>query len=553
MRVERLLAISAGFILLLTACGPAATATPQAPRATPKPTATATPAGEQPKAGGILRVAVNRDRLAWDPAKDQTDGIHVPGGLIHERFYRFRSGPPACELRPMEPALALGWKWVDDQTLDVNLRKGVKLQDAPPVNGREFDADDAVATLTKLWPRAPWSADIMAEMKEITAADKYTLRIRLKRVVSPLPEMMFSQRTGLVIPKESLAQGEITGPEQHVGAGPFKLSNYAAGSKWELRRNPTYWNQPLPYLDGIDLYVMPDLSARLAAVRGNKVDLLRVDDVPTGLEMQRTNPELKVQRCPYSAGASLAMRVDQPPLNDVAVRRAISMAIDRATLLRTVYEGQGELFYGIIPPLFPEYSMVKLADYPPEVRQWMEYNPEKARQVLAKAGYTDAVRFPLIFTNIFRDQAVIAESMADMLSKAGLKPELKQVDWPSMQGTVYAGKYDGAAVMYINANEDVQTVARTNLHSTEAGRNFGHVKDAKIDALLDEMRVTRDENRTKQLMRELQTYYVDQVLYIHFPLNFHYAFAQPRVQGLYFRAMSRNLDSDWLYNLWLKD
>ena len=177
MKTKHITAIVATLAILLGACGPAATPTappstppagaaPTVARASPtppqpSPAATATPTARPaslstptptagPRYGGVLRYAAYGDIDGWDVFRNIMAGTRTPMGFVYNRLVQFNPGPPECSVTPYEPELAESWQWLDDKTLEVKLRRGVKWQNKPPANGRELVASDVLDS--SRWP-----------------------------------------------------------------------------------------------------------------------------------------------------------------------------------------------------------------------------------------------------------------------------------------------------------------------------------------------------------------------------------------------------------------
>lgn len=332
-------------------------ATPIPQTARPTPAVQAAP--EEPKYGGTMIFRGRRDPR-WDPhsgisASDEGRVYH----FIYSRLFVPHQGaapPPDCQLWPPQPELAESWDWVDELTLDVTIRKGAKFADSPPVNGREITAEDVAHAFVRpfnLMPAAKPQKDVT---ESIVALDKQTVRFKLKSPFPTFIQEVLTKRWAYVVPKEITPDDLSMKWEDHRGhgSGPFVITDYKPSTSVEFAKNPNYFVEGLPYLDGITEPYIGDESSVAAALRTGKVDFSEVRSDQLIRELHRTAPQLKSQVCPFPAPFVVSMRTDRPPLNDVRVRQALSMALDRDAFGKSAYGNY-----------FPKYSPVNagLGDY----------------------------------------------------------------------------------------------------------------------------------------------------------------------------------------------
>jgi len=241
-------------------------------------------------------------------------------------------------------SLAESWELTDSDTLVFHLRKGVHFHDKPPVNGREMTADDVVFTINRLFydcPQAYLIKIIKERPESITALDKWTVEI--KCVAGEVGTMLQMLGDAVrIIPREMVdTYGDMQDWRNSCGTGPFELVDYVPMSSLTLVRNPNYWmtdplhpENQLPYLDGVKVLEIADLSTRLAALRTGKIDYLGSVSLEDGEDLLRTNPELNNVKT-LGEGNSIYLiyhRIDKPelPFQDIRVRRALQMAVDNS-------------------------------------------------------------------------------------------------------------------------------------------------------------------------------------------------------------------------------
>ncbi|MBI2917770.1 MAG: ABC transporter substrate-binding protein [Chloroflexi bacterium] len=529
---------------------PAATTAPTpTPKPTPKPTAAPTVASQTggPKSGGILRHSLRGDpqmdawaRVNWD--------IYEVAAHVHPRLARISSTSEPCATSPKEPELATGWKWLDDTTLEVTLRQGVRFAPGAPFNGREFTADDLYYTATVQWPRSPVFTTVAARLKGVEKVDKYTVRFTLKEVFADFVEAIVENR------RLPVAGPELFGPDKAVpgivqaGLGPFRIAKYTPGVAVDFEKNPNYWRKGIPYLDGLKGLIMPDFSMVAAAIRAGKLDFAEMFGVmPVSQSLKQSNPDLQFAWCPATSPNAFYLPNDEAPFDNVQVRRAIAMALDRQAILKVNWGDNAMASYGIVGPGLDDIVLNK-EDYPPEVRQYLEYHPDRARTLLAQAGYPQGFEMVVSAQARRRDRVVTAETISRMLGDVGIKVTLNIPDDPAFLATVRQGRYTGGMIYPLSdaSNTELLNWVSTNPPSI----NYGRIKDQEYDALVSEFQRTLDPQKRKDIARRMQIRSVDQVLAIPFGVAKDANIRQPWVKGIP-PKFSSFVPGDYVMYAWL--
>ncbi len=421
--------------LLLASCAPTpATPTP-IPTPTPTPSPTITPGPEAPKYGGELIVVPDRPTTGVDEAYTQPHW-DITWHLTNEDLIEgdWTKGPTGSnqaeysmnmplEAHLMSGALAESWEVTDDVTVAFHIRKGVHFALNPNsaasrlVNGREVDANDVAFSINRLFttPTAyvkiqhPWGTPT------VTVPDKWTV------VVKSLPgytgEVFRDVGTMIkVVPHEVIEKyGDLRMWENSVGTGAFMLVDLVPASTNTFIRNPNYWQKdpmgpgkgnPLPYLDSIKQVIIMDNSTKLAAMRAHKVDWISIIPLEDKLSVAKTNPELKWARY-FDNSKLITMRIDTKPFDDIRVRQALVLAVDYNAILKDFFKNDASILARPIAPL-PEFkdAYIPLDKQPPAVQELYSYNPEKAKKLLAEAGYPTG----------FKTEIVTYERYVDLLS-----------------------------------------------------------------------------------------------------------------------------------------
>src|SRR5262244_1475916 len=297
----------------------------------------------QPKRGGILRVR-GYDPVHFDHHLTNNAKTNTTLSFVHSTLLRFKVGaeiPPGTYM--VEPHLAEGWEEPDDLTYVFHLRRGIKWHNKPPLNGRELVADDVKFTFDRFLSE-PGNADrhMLASVDHIDVIDRYTVKFVLKEPYVWLINVLANPRSMWIIAPEVVQQfGDLKKPENVIGTGPFLLDHYEPNVKTVFKRNPDYFLKDQPYVDGVEWLVLEDDSTGLAMYRTGQIDagpwhwwVVRQADLEA---LQKSHPKLVYRDVVDNVTSAIYMRTDQAPFNDVRVRRAISMAIDRQGLIDAVF------------------------------------------------------------------------------------------------------------------------------------------------------------------------------------------------------------------------
>ena len=256
--------------------------------------------------------------------------------FVYGRLVRHKTGadvPPGTF--PIEPDLAERWEAPDDTTMVFHLRKGVKWHNKPPLNGREFVAEDVKFTYDRfLTEKANANRFLLEPVDRVEVVDRYTVKFLLKEpFVWLVDTLAYPWSTWIMVPEVAQQYGDFKKPETASSAlDPSSWSATSRTSEAVFKRNPEYYRQGQPYIDGVEWLIVPDESTALAMYRTGQVDVgpqqnhgVRQQDLDS---VKQSHPHLMYQDILSIVPQVVFMRVDMAPFNDVRVRRAIS-TIDR--------------------------------------------------------------------------------------------------------------------------------------------------------------------------------------------------------------------------------
>lgn len=510
-------------ILLALACGPAAQPVEE-PRA-------GEPAG-QPKQGGMVRFYMRGDpQGGFEP--------HIPGGrrdtrkvigLAVQNIAQWDTlNGEQCTVA-LRPALAEGWKFLDDTTVEIALRKGVKFQNKPPVNGRELTAEDVVWSYKRMFEKGILRS-INRNVASIEAPDKYTVRIKTRESEPLIGDAWLVFREAVILPKEAGGpEDDFSRPENIIGTGPFMMESYTPGVKAVLSRNPNYWREGQPYIQQVELPIMRDKATRIASFRTGQLDYIDELTVSERNQLRQSNPAIQFVPCESGAAGVVFPKNAEPPFNNANVRRALSMSVDRDSIVKGIMKGEGNVIG--VAPWFVEGSL-KPQDFPPETRKYLQYSPTEAKKLLAEAGYPDGLSFNIEATMGYGSPYnEINEALPAMMKPAGFNAQLKVLDLQNLQATLNHGIYDKVQINKGSTGSYPIERPTAGPRSTESlDLNRAHVKDPELDRLIERMVRTVDDKQRIEIAKQIQIRMVDQAYFLNMPSFMSFNAAQPWLRG----------------------
>jgi ABC-type transport system substrate-binding protein len=441
------------------------------------------PAADAAKSGGVLKYALLRDPVGWEPHINQGWTTYTLMNAIYEPVIRYSLKGA------LEPSLAVRWENPDPLTYVLHLRKGVKFH-----SGNPFTAEDVKFSLERILdPKtAATRAREFSVVQSVTVLDPYTVRITLKKPDAPFLELLASGEAVMVDKKWAEAGGSFK--QQTSGTGPFKQGPFETGVRYTLVKNPDYWEQPYPYLDRIELATIAKDEVRVQALQTGSVDM--AEYIPwqaiKTLEQDR-NTKVFVG---YDTYNFIRFNPKRPPFDNPKVRQAFNYLIDRKEIIDLAWGGIGKaMTAGLIPEGHWAY---------PNLHVW-SYDPAKGKRLLAEAGVNPAATRILFDSTTLTVHMDSAQIVVTQLQRAGFTQiELKPMDVPTQQRKRVSGDYhmfiDGVSLPW--PDPDFYTAyfsAGGASHAKAVG--FG---DEQLDRLLDEGRTTLDQAKRKAIYAQVE-------------------------------------------------
>ena len=446
----------------------------------------ATPMVGAPKRGGVLVDARPDSPPDLDP---QVSALNTDPGqkLIPMIYQPLVTYGPNMELWPQ---LAESWEQAGERTWVFKIRQGVKWH-----NGREFEIEDVTFSYDRIMDEATGSIarDWMANLESYEALDKETLQLNLKEPDAQTPYTLYFS---FIIPQE--VQDEPVGflAANAIGTGPFKLDSWKPDVETILVRNEDYWEPGLPYLDGIDIRIIPEEASAIAALRAGEIDHLSLVD-NNNFELLKTNPDLTLTQKAYNGAYWMNFNGDKPPMDDLKVRQAMSVALDRDEFVQVIGAGLGEVC-GVVPPSFKEF-FVPASELP-----YYQYDVEEAKRLLKESSVPDGFKMDILIvpTSALRVQS--AELCKKFWEAIGIEVELR-----AMETNVWLDTVVNTEDFYFNTNVTLKHAIPEDIYLAHLGCEtflasvYGPCVP-ELDDLARKSKGTTDLAERKKLLRDLQ-------------------------------------------------
>lgn len=487
-----------------------------------------------PETKTIFIFGSSGDAVRLDPA-DVTDGESIQRmDNMHEGLVEYESGTTS-----IKECLATDWTVSDDKkTITFNLRKGVQFHHG----FGEMTADDVVFSFARQYDSANWYHDkgewaywgyMFTDIESVEKLDTYKVAIHMKQPNASIMTSLAMFTVCIVSEKAAQEYGEdyFKNP---VGTGPFEFVEWVKDDHITLRAFEDYWRDP-PQISELVFKVIPDPSARLMALQAGEVHGIEHVD-PKQLDIIRSDPGLQlISQAGMNVGYialncgegyvddngngkwDSGEEVDVPgtfePFQDINVRRAIAHAINKDAIVRNLYQGAATAANQGMPPALFGYNN-SITGY--------EYNPQKARDLLADAGYPDGFTVTMWHMPVSRPYfpvpTEIAEAIQADLAEVGIIVELFTEDWGTYLQDTEAGKHAMAMLGWTGDNGDPDNFLNVLYSQDKAtvgsAGNIGFKKNPEFQDLLNRALLTYDQDERADLYEQANTLLVDQCSHV---------------------------------------
>jgi len=402
----------------------------------------------------------------------------------------------------IEPALAESWTVSPDgRVWSFNLRRGVKFH-----NGRELVADDVKFTLERVLDPNVGSGGrgYLLAIDGIETPDKHTVRIHTKQPSASLLAGLAGNWQSIVPRDEVEKRGDLR--RTAIGTGPFILQEWVPQSYLKARRNPDYWDKSKPVVDAVEIKIIPDEASIIAQLRTGNIHHALLEDNKNYL-LVKDDKRLTSLRTSRLGFDCLVMNHGRKPFDDVRVRQAISLAIDRNEVLQVAASGLGQV-------TGPATPAMKLWALPIETfKEWYTPNPERAKRLLAEAGFPNGFKTTLKAIPTFPTMVAGSQVIAAQLKRIGIDVQIIQEEYGVWIKNIIKPNFNFDMTMNLtNGEPDPDSLFYRRLHSVE--RQWPNGGDPEVDALLDQGKLTLDQAKRKEIYDKAQRLIVEKALII---------------------------------------
>ncbi len=437
-----------------------------------------------------LTIAIGAEPESLDPvnmtsAPAATVGEHVVERLIYME-----------EDGSLTPMLAESWESNDDSTVwTFKIREGVTFHDGEPLN-----AEAVAANLRRFVDPDVGAAYafLLGTVEEIEAVSEYELQLSLSQPFAPILAHLSHSFVGIVSPAQLEGLGPNDTFEIPVGTGPYVMTEWSRGERITLEANDDYYGD-VSEIPNIEFEFIPESSALVVALETGEADaIMRVP--PQEAERLEQDPNIEVVYESSVRTIYIGFNNQRAPFDDVRVRQALNYAVDKQAIVDGIFQGVFTVADApVVPAVFGHESV---GPY--------EYDPERARELLAEAGYPDGFSMTLHHpTGRYLLDATVAEAVQDMLSEVGIDATLETREWSSYLAFTSQppeeAEYDAFMLGWGTVTLDSDYGLYALLHSRQwnpNGNNRGFYRNEQVDQLLDEARVETNRSRREELYAE---------------------------------------------------
>jgi 4-phytase/acid phosphatase/peptide/nickel transport system substrate-binding protein len=466
------------------------------------------------KQGGSITVGLELDIAGFDPLKV---GVFDTAALTAAAAI-FDTLTTLDDKGVVQPKLAQSWTHSDDyKTWTFKLRPGVKFHDGTPFNAdavkANFDRQKDPANKCRC-------AFYIAYIHDLQAPDELTVVYNLNDPAVNLPALQTIPSTNNVI--QSPTAWKTKGDDYNrnpVGTGPYALKSWTAGDRMVLEKNPDYWNKSRTYLDRIVLKPLPDAQSRFASLQSGEADIVWDDEYDAdNIQKAEKDPKLKVHTYVGSGAQVYAFNTKSAPFDDVRVRQALVMAIDRKKMSQAITNGLSR------PASNPygEGSWVKCKD-----DGALPFDVEKAKALIK--DYGKPVEFKMIVTATPRGRTV-GQVLQQFWKQIGANMEIEQIDQATVVPRAFMRQFQLTPWRIVDlADPDPQMYANFKTGSAVALANYSN---PELDGLLDHARVTADPAKRTEDYCAISRLINKEAIWFWTFQNTYYALSSAKLKGL---------------------
>lgn len=463
---SRLIAMALSTLLLLSSVGCGGGSNPN-------------PSGGGADIRDTLNVGITVDPMNLDPNDNNSQPIHRVKTQIYETLVA------RDENSNLVGGLAESWEWQDAQTILFHIRKGVKFH-----SGDELTAEDVKFSIERAYGMGAANIALSyVDLEKCEVVDPYTYKMVLISAYTPQIAWLEWPLTAISCKKtyEESNGDYMTSPN---GTGPYKVKNFVSGDRVELEAFADYWDGE-PAIKNLNMIVVTESTNRAIMLETGELD---VAYEISSVDYERINEgaNTTIVKSPSHNLNYIGMTCLYEPFTDPLVRQAVAHAIDVPACYQAAYSGVHELATSFVDPEVDGYTPL----------EWPEYNPEKAKALLAEAGYSGGFTCDLT-TNADAERVALAEAIQSYLSAVGITTNIVTLEMGAYSGLIDTNTLQGIYLLGATCTTIESEKALRNFYSKVSGAmNTSGYRNAEFDAILDEAVATIDDDARRELYAE---------------------------------------------------
>ena len=546
------MAATAGVAALLLRCGSTSS------RTTPSG-GSATKGG--PQTGGTFTYYWNANPPSLDPQFFATGATTSFACACMSGILRFKiaTDPQVGLNHELENDLAVSIESPDATTWTIKLRNDAQFHLIASVAGHAVQAEDVKATFTRAVTSTenPNRGTIgVVDPDQIETPDASTVVFKLKYPYAPFANLLGTVQYGLIYPREVLT-GDYDPSRQVIGSGPFVFDGYSPDLAVAMKKNTAYYEKGLPYMDNVRHAIIPNTAQQLAQFKGGNLDVLHVaqNDLSTAT---KSSPKARLFKVLTGGGVLVDFQMGDKasPFQDIRLRQAVSLAIDRSAIGKSIYANQFEPAFAVNLSMGNWALHMDQLDKP--TQQFYKFDLSQAKKLVQAAGGSSLnlkVAYPAHAFGTEFDTVV--QTIYNMLSALPWKLTLVSIDYNKDwlgNGKGYSnGYFPTDTIVCGTSNPFAETDQYLyGYYHSQSDRNKQHLQDPALDALIDKARGIVDAEQRRQAYLDAQKYLAQKLYGVAgLPGGYTYTLLQPNVQN-YSYVPETNSDGRSWRTAWLK-
>lgn len=431
-----------------------------------------------------LTVGLSGDAIALDPVATNDNQSSNVMLQIYEGLVR------TDENGEIVPVLAESYEQIDDVTYQFKLKQGIKFH-----NGEELKASDVVFSLKRAI-EAPNVTHLFQtiDIDTVVALDDYTVEFKQTEPFAGIIPAL-CHPGGFIVNEKAVTEGGEKYAQNPVGTNALKFVKWTRADSIELEKFEDYHGTPTQF-DKLTFRVIPEPSNRVIELESGGVDIA-YDIIATDIEKVENNDKLTLLKSLDYGVTYMGYNFSKEVFQDSRVREAITLALDKDSIVKAVFRDLGQTATGAVPPTL-KYSISDEL----EIKQ---QNVERAKELLEEAGYGDGLSIE-ITTNDNKDRSDMATAMKEQLAAVGIDAQISVLEWSAFNEVIKNGDQDLFMIAWTADSPDIDTFLFPCFHSSAKGEggNYIFLEDDEVDKLLEEARFEQDDNKRADLYRQAQ-------------------------------------------------